>query len=62
MLENYTDIKVPYTRTTIEHKHFEKIESKNLMGYLGISNKIYRKTEPYYQLMMKLITKMYPKV
>ena len=57
---NYTDIKVPYTRT-IEHKHFEKIESKS-HGLLGNIHKyIPEKTEPYYPVNDEINNKIYQK-
>ena len=45
---NFTDIDVDYTRI-IEHKHFDKVESKNtIVTYEYPTDYIPKKTEPYY--------------
>ena len=58
---NYTDIEVPYTRT-IEHKHFEKIDSKiSWVTWEYPIKYIPEKTEPYYPVNDEINNKIYQK-
>ena len=61
VMMNYTDKDIPFTRT-IEHKHFEKVESDSTWVTWEFPNEYKAKeTEPYYPVNDKENTKIYNK-
>ena len=61
VMMNYTDKEIPFTRT-IEHKHFENIESESTwVTWEFPTEYVVNETEPYYPVNDKENTKIYKK-